>query len=76
VWRGGAFNNNDRNVRCAYRNHNNPNNWNNNLGFRVAVLTFFLHRNCPAFRLTGFRTEVKNGGAYSGPHLATAGSGK
>ena len=37
VLRGGAFNNNDRNARCAYRNRNNPNNeWNNN-GFRVVV---------------------------------------
>lgn len=33
--RGGAFNNNRNNVRCAVRNRNNPNNdWNNN-GFRV-----------------------------------------
>jgi hypothetical protein len=35
VLRGGAFNNNERNVRCAYRNRNNPNNRNNNIGFRV-----------------------------------------
>ena len=35
VVRGGAFNNNQRNVRCAYRNRNNPNNRNNNQGFRV-----------------------------------------
>lgn len=32
--RGGSFNNNDRNVRCACRNNNiNPN---NNVGLRVA----------------------------------------
>jgi hypothetical protein len=37
VLRGGAFNNNERNVRCACRNRNNPNNRNNNIGFRVAV---------------------------------------
>jgi formylglycine-generating enzyme required for sulfatase activity len=37
VLRGGAFNNEDRNVRCAYRNRNNPNNRNNNIGFRVVV---------------------------------------
>jgi len=37
VLRGGAFNNNQRNVRCAYRNRNNPNNWNRNSGFRVVV---------------------------------------
>ena len=38
VVRGGAFNNNQRNARCAYRNRNNPNNhWNNN-GFRVVLV--------------------------------------
>jgi formylglycine-generating enzyme required for sulfatase activity len=37
VVRGGSFNNNERNVRCAYRNRNNPNNRNNNIGFRVVV---------------------------------------
>jgi hypothetical protein len=37
VLRGGAFNNNDRNVRCAIRNNNHPNNRNNNIGFRVVV---------------------------------------
>jgi len=41
VVRGGAFNNNERNVRCAYRNRNNPNNRNNNQGFRVVVSTLF-----------------------------------
>jgi hypothetical protein len=35
VLRGGAFNNNERNMRCAYRNDNHPNNRNNNIGFRV-----------------------------------------
>jgi len=32
--RGGAWNNNTTNLRCAYRNNNNPNNANNNYGFR------------------------------------------
>ena len=41
VLRGGSWNNNERNARCAYRNRNNPNNRNNNVGFRVVVLTFF-----------------------------------
>ena len=37
VLRGGSFNNNERNIRVAYRNHNNPDNeWNNN-GFRCGV---------------------------------------
>ncbi|MFZ5822103.1 MAG: hypothetical protein ACOYYJ_19605 [Chloroflexota bacterium] len=35
--RGGSFNNNDRNVRCAYRNNNDPNNRNDNIGFRLCV---------------------------------------
>ena len=42
VLRGGAFNNNQRNVRCAYRNRNNPNNRNNNNGFRVVLAHDFL----------------------------------
>ena len=37
VLRGGAYNNEDRNLRCARRNRNNPNNRNNNVGFRVVV---------------------------------------
>jgi hypothetical protein len=41
VLRGGAFNNNPHNVRCAYRNNNNPDNRNNNIGFRVVVSTLF-----------------------------------
>ncbi len=43
VLRGGAFNNNQNNVRCAYRNRNNPNNRNNNIGFRLVVSTLFLN---------------------------------
>jgi formylglycine-generating enzyme required for sulfatase activity len=42
VVRGGSFNNNDRNVRCAYRNRNNPNNTNTNNGFRVVLAHNFL----------------------------------
>ncbi|MCB0243024.1 MAG: SUMF1/EgtB/PvdO family nonheme iron enzyme [Anaerolineae bacterium] len=41
VLRGGAFNNNENNVRCAARNRNNPNNRNDNIGFRVCASTFF-----------------------------------
>ncbi|MEK7440938.1 MAG: hypothetical protein AABZ78_09095 [Chloroflexota bacterium] len=33
--RGGSWNNNSRNARCAYRNRNVPDNFNNNIGFRV-----------------------------------------
>ncbi|MDQ3006852.1 MAG: hypothetical protein M3R47_15905 [Chloroflexota bacterium] len=39
--RGGSFNNNHRNARCANRNRNNPNNFNNNIGFRVCVSHIF-----------------------------------
>ena len=40
--RGGAFNNNQNNARCAYRNRNQPDNRNNNIGFRVCVSTDLL----------------------------------
>jgi len=36
VLRGGSWNNNDNNVRSANRNNNNPDNFNNNVGFRCA----------------------------------------
>ena len=49
VLRGGTFNNEARNVRCAYRNRNNPNNRNDNIGFRVmAVHDFLVCRKCQA----------------------------
>ena len=37
VLRGGAFNNQAENVRCAVRNRNNPTNRNRNIGFRVVA---------------------------------------
>ena len=36
VLRGGSWNNNTNNLRCANRNNNNPTNTNNNNGFRCA----------------------------------------
>ena len=36
--RGGSWNNNPRNCRSAYRNHNKPDNVNDNIGFRVVCL--------------------------------------
>jgi formylglycine-generating enzyme required for sulfatase activity len=36
VLRGGSWNNNERNVRAANRNNNEPSNSNNNIGFRCA----------------------------------------
>ena len=38
--RGGSFINNRRNCRAAYRNRNDPDNFNNNVGFLVARSTF------------------------------------
>jgi formylglycine-generating enzyme required for sulfatase activity len=35
--RGGSWNNNRRNARVSYRNHNDAANVNNNVGFRVVV---------------------------------------
>ena len=36
VVRGGSWNDNARNVRAAYRNHNDPTDRNDNIGFRCA----------------------------------------
>jgi len=41
---GGSFNNDRRNVRCAYRNRNNPNHRNDNNGFRVGAAHILLAR--------------------------------
>lgn len=60
VVRGGAFNNNQRNVRCAYRNRNNPNNRNRNNGFRVVVAHAFpFCRNCGAVKAASPRLEKR-----------------
>ena len=40
--RGGAFNNNEDNVRVSNRNNNNPNNVNNNCGFRLVYGVFHI----------------------------------
>jgi formylglycine-generating enzyme required for sulfatase activity len=37
VLRGGSWNNNQSNARCAYRNNNNPDNHNDNNGVRLAT---------------------------------------
>ena len=37
VLRGGAFNNNPNNLRAANRNNNDPDNRNDNIGFRCAA---------------------------------------
>ncbi len=35
--RGGSWNNNGRNCQAGYRNRNEPDNRNNNIGFRLAA---------------------------------------
>jgi formylglycine-generating enzyme required for sulfatase activity len=35
--RGGSWNNNQRNARCACRNRDLPDNFNNNIGFRMIL---------------------------------------
>ncbi|MBN1922333.1 MAG: hypothetical protein JW892_13880 [Anaerolineae bacterium] len=70
--RGGAFNNDNRNVRCAYRNNRNPNNRNRNQGFRVVLSIFFMADAGIAARgkFAPFAAEVKNSGAVSWPRHA------
>jgi hypothetical protein len=48
VVRGGSFNNTENNVRAANRNRNDPDNRNDNIGFRVVVSTFFIGPEAPA----------------------------
>lgn len=38
VMRGGSWNNNAENCRTANRNNNNPDNRNNNIGFRLVFV--------------------------------------
>jgi hypothetical protein len=69
VVRGGAFNNTSRNVRCAYRNRNNPDNRNDNIGFRVVLSTLFDCRKCRA----GRRSLSGRGEEWRSPFLAALG---
>ncbi len=57
VLRGGSWNNNQNNARCADRNRNNPNNSNNNVGFRLVS---------HAFRLPGRQCHGSNEDAGRG----------
>jgi formylglycine-generating enzyme required for sulfatase activity len=49
--RGGAWNNNTNNLPCAVRNRNNPQNRNNNVGFRVVRA-----QSCPKMRSASDRS--------------------
>jgi hypothetical protein len=71
VVRGGAFNNNRDNVRCANRNSNNdPDNRNENNGFRVVAhglppcRSFGLDRHGPGF-CVGYGLRSADGGRCS-----------
>jgi hypothetical protein len=61
VLRGGSWNNNQNNARCAYRNRNEPDNWNNNVGFRVVAYGLLEARN--AARFDGWAAEALKSGA-------------
>ncbi|HBB15271.1 MAG TPA: hypothetical protein DCZ76_13510 [Treponema sp.] len=63
VLRGGSWNNDAPNCSVAYRNNNNPNNRNNNIGFRVvrsAQHPFIWLRGYRGFRGKGFFSYPKN----------------
>ncbi|MBI2989549.1 MAG: SUMF1/EgtB/PvdO family nonheme iron enzyme [Deltaproteobacteria bacterium] len=59
VLRGGSFDNNRRNARCANRNRNNPNNRNRNIGFRVVASTLFSNQKCGALKGSPPRSEER-----------------
>ncbi|RQW11499.1 hypothetical protein EH222_00285 [candidate division KSB1 bacterium] len=46
VLRGGSWNNEARNLRCANRNRNNPDNRNDNSGFRLVLSHVHILRKC------------------------------
>jgi hypothetical protein len=50
--RGGAWNNKQRHARVSARNHNQPDNFNNNIGVRLVV--------APDFRLAGKAVTLRS----------------
>ncbi|MEJ1374698.1 MAG: reverse transcriptase domain-containing protein [Candidatus Sedimenticola sp. (ex Thyasira tokunagai)] len=64
--RGGAFNNNQRNARCSYRNNNDPDNRNNNIGFRVVLSTLVAGNVC---QVSITCQNEANGGVRSWPRF-------
>ena len=60
VLRGGSWINNQDNARAGNRNHNHPDNRNNNIGFRVVVCSHirlqpFEYRHVPPITVSGMR---------------------
>jgi len=51
--RGGSWNNEAQNLRCDTRNRNNPDNRNNNNGFRVVCL-----QSCPKHFLQDLKADL------------------
>ena len=75
VLRGGAFNSNPWNLRCAYRDHFDPVLWSSLLGFRVVVASHDLCgvRKCRAARDRAlFGRGVQAGAACPWPRPASA----
>jgi hypothetical protein len=62
VLRGGAWNNNQDNARASNRNDNDPDNRNNNIGFRVVCVSHIPHvchlRHVPSITVGGMRRQV------------------
>jgi hypothetical protein len=71
VVRGGSWNNNQDNARAAYRNRNNPDNRNNNLGFRVVCSS---HIFAPLLGRQGRLVRSPTGAVASMPTVAGTGS--
>jgi hypothetical protein len=62
VSRGGSWNNHQDNARCAARNINNPNNSNDNIGFRLVSHDFaFPGRQCHGSRQDAGRGRIEDG---------------
>ncbi|HUW15040.1 MAG TPA: SUMF1/EgtB/PvdO family nonheme iron enzyme [Anaerolineae bacterium] len=69
--RGGSWNNNVENARCAFRNRNNPHNSNNNIGFRLVSHDFRL----PGRQCHGSSNDAGRGQRERRRDLSLAGTG-
>jgi Sulfatase-modifying factor enzyme 1 len=73
VLRGGSWNNDSTNCRCAYRNNNTPDNRNNNIGFRLVLSSpehsarRFRLPEWPNSRIRSARREVESSAVVLGP---------
>jgi hypothetical protein len=71
--RGGSWNNNARNARAAYRNNNQPDNLNDNNGFRLVVAHASVARPAnPHERICCVPVDVVNKLRWRGMFLAEA----